>query len=210
MVLNPLVAITALQNLSVVTFREEEAGFLAGELAGLTTRSGLVAGVYGLDDDHDRHYRLGFEQGAHSVNKSARVLGAYQGAQDGSPYANPEWGAAQARAFIAQGADVIFGSGDLTGRGALAAAAGSGKRCIGVGLSADPSAPACTIGTVVLRLDRAVAEVTSAAMAGHWQGGDRSYGVAEGSIELSLSPTVPLDVRRQLRATADLPANQKI
>ena len=181
---NSLVPISGPANLIIITFREDDAGYLAGALAGRTTKTGVIAGVYGLEDDHDTAYRLGFERGAHDISPSIRVLGVYQGAQDGSPYNNPEWGAAQARAFLGQGADVIFGSGDLTGYGALTAAAEAGKSCITIGYSAEPAAPVCLVATVVLHVDRAIAAITIDAAAGRWQGGERRYGLRDGYIEL--------------------------
>ena len=185
--INPLVPTSGPPNLAIVTFREDQAGYLAGALAGMTTKTGVIAGVYGLEDDHDLRYRSGFERGAHDVNSSVRVLGAFQGPEDGSPYANPAWGAAQARGFVDQSADVIFGSGDGTGRGALTAAADAHKPCITVGFFVDPSAPACLLGTVVLHVDRAVAGIITEALAGRWHGGDRIYGVDEGAIDLTKS-----------------------
>jgi basic membrane protein A and related proteins len=209
---DPLVSTTGPSNLAIITFREDEAGFLAGALAGLTTTSGAIAGVYGLEDEHNRRYRLGFDRGAQYVSSSVRVMGAYQGSQDGSPYANPEWGAAEARGFLDQGADVIFTTGDLTGHGALTAAAQAGQSCITVSLSPDPLAPACLEGTVLLHVDRAVAAITTEAATGHWQGGEHSFGLADDAIGLSWSANSPPspEVRHRLQVIADLLAASKI
>jgi basic membrane protein A len=208
---DPLVSTTGPANLATITFREDQAGFLAGVLAGLTSRSGVIAGVYGLEDEHNRDYRLGFDRGAMQVNSSVRVMGAYQGSQDGSPYANPEWGAAEARVFLGQGADVIFTTGDLTGIGALASAAQAGQSCITVAFSPDPSAPACLEGTVLLRIDRALAAITTETAAGHWQGGEHRFGLAGDAIELSWSATSPpAEVRHRVQVIADLLAAGKI
>jgi basic membrane protein A and related proteins len=209
---DPLVSTAGPSNLATITFREDQAGFLAGALAGLTTRSGVIAGVYGLEDEHNRRYRLGFDRGAKYVNSSVRVMGAYQGSQDGSPYANPEWGAAEANVFLDQGADVIFTTGDLTGHGALTVAAQTGQSCITVALSPDPSAPACLEGTVLLHLDRALAAITTEAAIAHWQGGEHRFGLADDAIELSWSGTSPpsAEVRNRLQVIADLLRTGKI
>jgi basic membrane protein A and related proteins len=195
----PLVALSGPPNLSVITIRENEAGFLAGALAGLTTRTNIVGGVYGLEDDHDRRYRQGFERGAQAVNPTVQVLGAFQGARDGPPYANPEWGATQARAFLARGADVLFGSGDLTGQGALETTSEAAKACITVGIAVNWSAEPCLIGAVLLRVDRAVGAIAEDAAGGRWQGGSRCFGVADGVVEIQLGPTVGPDVQARLR-----------
>src|SRR5207247_10621665 len=99
-----------------------------------------VAGVYGPTGATDQSHRLGVEHGASYARPSVRVLCAYQPSSEGAPYANPEWGAEQARAFIAQGADVIFGAGGTTGQGALVAAAQAGRSGIGSGTSAGTAA----------------------------------------------------------------------
>lgn len=210
--INPLVPTSGPPNLAIVTFREDQAGYLAGALAGMTTKTGVIAGVYGLEDDHDLRYRSGFERGAQDVNSSVRVLGAFQGPGDGAPYANPSWGAAQARDFVDQNADVVFGSGDGTGRGALTAAAEAAKACITIGFALNQAAPSCLTATVLLHVDRAVAEIITAAAAGNWQGGERAYGAAEGAIGLAYAPRSPPppDVRRRLQVLTDLLAGGKI
>jgi basic membrane protein A len=57
---DPIVAPPDVSNLAVLTFRSDQAAFLAGALAGMVTRTGVVAGVYGPDGAMDRSNRLGF------------------------------------------------------------------------------------------------------------------------------------------------------
>ncbi len=52
-----------LPNLVGVKFREDQAGFLVGVMAGLMTESNTVAGVYGIDIPPVVKYRNGFEAG---------------------------------------------------------------------------------------------------------------------------------------------------
>src|SRR2546423_9778178 len=151
---DPLVMPPALPNLQVLTFRSDQAAFLAGALAGMVTRTGVVAGVYGPDGAVDKSNRLGFEQGARYVRPGVRVLGAYQPAGS-SPYADPAWGAAQARSFVHEHADVIFGPGGTTGQGSLLAAAQPGAGCINEDLAVT-SNPSCVIATSVKFVDHGV------------------------------------------------------
>jgi basic membrane protein A and related proteins len=208
---DPLVAPAGSSNLAVITFREDQAGFLAGALAGLSTRSGTVAGVYGLEDEADRRYRAGFEHGARYVKANIKTLGAYQAAADGPPYANPAWGQAQARAFMSQGADVIFGAGGTTGQGALLAAAQAGRHCIGTGDAATYApAAACLLATATTRRDRAVEQVVAEAAAGHWIGGRREFGVADGTIGLSPLSLDQGAARERLQTIAGLLAGGQL
>ena len=198
---DPLVATPRLSNLAVLSFREDQAAYLAGALAGLLTRSGVVAGVYGPDGATDHAHRLGFEHGALSARPGVRVLGAYQPASEGAPYANPGWGATQARAFIAQDADVMFGAGGTTGRGALEAAAQAGKSCIGAEAS---DSSGCLLTTTVKFIDRGVRSTVVEAAAGNWSGGVAALGLAEGAVGLGpIRRSLPADVRRRLQQIAD-------
>src|SRR5207237_7539163 len=144
---DPIVMPPDIPNLAVLTFRSDQAAFLAGALAAIVTRTGVVAGVYGPDGAMDRSNRLGFERGARYVRPGVQVLGAYQPAGN-APYTDPAWGAGQAQAFISQHADVIFGAGGTTGQGALLGAAQSGVACINEDLVVT-SNPSCVIATSV-------------------------------------------------------------
>jgi len=200
---DPLVETPALRNLAVLSFREDQAAYLAGALAGMVTQSGVIAGVYGPDGAMDHAHRLGFEHGARNARPGVRVLGAYQPPSEDRPYANPGWGAAQARAFIAQGADVIFGAGGTTGQGALQAAAQAGRSCIGADAT-DQSAAGCLVTSTVKFIDRAVRSAIDEAGAGRWSGGVEALGLAEGAVGLGpFRRSLPNDAVRRLQQIAD-------
>ena len=201
---DPLVATPGLPNLAVLSFREDQAAYLAGALAGMVTQSGVIAGIYGPDGATDHAHRLGFEHGARYARPGVRVLGAYQPASEGAPYANPVWGGTQARMFIAQGADVIFGAGGTTGQGALMAAAQAGKSCIGTGAN-DTIAPGCLLTSTVKFIDRGVRTTVTEASAGRWSGGRHALGLAQMAVGLApLRRPLPGDALRRLQAVTDL------
>lgn len=116
-----------LPNVMGALFAEDEAGFLAGALAGLMTRSQVVAVVAGDQVPAVIKFRKGFSNGARLVNHKVKVLGEYI-----ESFTDPDKGRAVAETFIRQGADVIFGAGGLTGSGAIRAAAEQGAWVIGV------------------------------------------------------------------------------
>jgi basic membrane protein A len=186
---DPIVTPVAQANLAVLVFRDDQSAFLAGALAAMVTRTGVIAGVYGPLGAADQRHRVGFEHGAASVRPGIRVLGAYQPAGDGLPYANPGWGAAQARNFAQRGADVIFGSGGSTGKGALRGASQAGSACIGADdASSDPAAADCLLASAIKHLDRGVALIVADAAAGHWSGGPHRVGLVEAAVELVFVP----------------------
>jgi basic membrane protein A and related proteins len=199
LLVDPIVTPANLPNLAVLTFRSDQAAFLAGALAGMMSQTGVVAGVYGPEGDADRQNRAGFEHGARYARPSIRVLGAYQPAYDGEPYANPGWGAAQARAFSREQADVIFGVGGTTGQGALLGAAQAGRLCIGaeIDAAADPTA-GCLLTSAVKYVERSVAAAVAEAERGRWRSGLRALGLADGAVGLSLHMSLLPQIRERL------------
>ncbi|HVU14855.1 MAG TPA: BMP family ABC transporter substrate-binding protein [Phototrophicaceae bacterium] len=116
-----------LPNLVGIQYREDQAGFLVGAMAALMSKSGTVAGVYGINVPAVVRYRNGFEQGAKYVNPNIKTLGVYI-----DSFSAPDRGATAAEQFIGEGADVIFGAGGPTGDGGIKYAASKGVLVIGV------------------------------------------------------------------------------
>ena len=114
-----------------IQFRDDEAGFLVGVMAGLMTETDVVAGVYGPPIPPILRFRSGFEQGvAYAGELSAGdvvVLGTHLDNFDSMTD-----GAAAIDTLFYAGADVIFGAGGLTGSGAILEAATRGLYVIGV------------------------------------------------------------------------------
>ncbi|MFQ6015515.1 MAG: BMP family protein [Anaerolineae bacterium] len=113
-------------NLVGILYREDQAGFLAGALAGMMTESGVVGIVAGVDIPPMLKFRNGFNHGVRFVNPEAVALGVYI-----PTFADAETGAATARHFVTLGADVLFAVGGSTGQGALEEAAREGAWVIG-------------------------------------------------------------------------------
>src|SRR5215831_19349890 len=83
-------------NVVGLLFREDQAGYLAGAVAGLYTKSNIIAGVYGLDIPPVHKYRVGYENGAKSVNPKVQTLGVYQTACNcAKDFNDPDWGKAR-------------------------------------------------------------------------------------------------------------------
>jgi basic membrane protein A and related proteins len=201
MLVDPIVVPASQPNLLVLSFRQDQAAFLAGALAGIVTTSGIVAGVYGPGGAIDGANRTGFEDGARYARPGVRVLGAFQPADAGAPYANPEWGASQARVFLAQGADVIFGAGGTTGVGALLAAAPAGRACIGADAAPgdDPATAPCLLATTVKFIDVGVRDALTEAAASPWTGGLRVLGFRDGDVGLRTTSSARLTPKLRQR-----------
>jgi basic membrane lipoprotein Med (substrate-binding protein (PBP1-ABC) superfamily) len=114
-------------NVMGLMFREDQAGFLAGALAGLMTESKTVGIVAGMAIPPVIKYRVGYENGVKYVCGDCETIGVYI-----DSFTDPARGKAAAESQIAEGADVIFGAGGPTGSGGILGAAQQGVWVIGV------------------------------------------------------------------------------
>jgi arabinogalactan oligomer/maltooligosaccharide transport system substrate-binding protein len=163
-----------LPNLVSLKFAEDQAGFLAGALAGLMTKSNVVGIVCGMEIPPVVKYRKGYENGVKLTNPNAKVLGIYI-----DSFTAPDRGKEAALSQIAEKADVIFGAGGPTGSGGIAAAAEQGAWVIGV--DQDEYLTTFTKGTrkgadkllssAMKRVDVAVYTSIRNAVIDLWQGG---------------------------------------
>jgi basic membrane protein A len=154
-------------NLAGIVFPEDEAGFLAGALAGMLTESNTVAAVLGTDlIPAVVKFKEGYEAGAAYVNEDVEVISTYHPGGLDVAFTDPGWGADTARQAIQQGADVVFGAGGKTGNGAIEEAANhESVYCIGVDSDqwlTVPAAHPCLVTSAMKLIVSAVSELVQA------------------------------------------------
>ena len=174
-------------NLTDLVFREDQAGFLAGALAGLYTKTNTIGGVYGLDIPPVHRYRVGFENGAKHTNPNIKTLGVYQPAGP-KAFNDPDWGKARGIEFADQGADIIFGAGGNTGNGALLAAQQKGKTCIGVDVDQFDSYPevqSCLLTSAEKKLAVAVKSWITSVVKGNVKSGTDLFDASNGGVGIA-------------------------
>lgn len=191
-----------LKNVAGLVFKEDEAGFEAGALAALLTRSNTIASVFATDMIPPIvAFKTGFEKGAKHVNPDIRIISSYHPGGFDVSFTDPEWGAQTARQAILQGADVVFAAGGLTGNGALLETA-SHKGCNCIGVDSDqwltlPGAKPCLVSSAMKKIPEAVTELVQMAAKNRFPSGNY-YG------EVGLSPfhefenKLPEAVRKKL------------
>ncbi len=175
-----------LPNVQSILFKEQEATFLAGILAGMASRSGVVGFVGGIGNAVIRdRFAWGFQQGLHEVDPAITLLEAYVGRTPNSWF-KPERGYRIARSQIEQGADVIFHAAGESGLGVLRAAAEAGQLGIGADLNQNPLHPGHVLTSVIKRVDQAVYLVLYEAWRGEPVAGVRYLGLAEDAVGLAM------------------------
>ncbi|MGH7777108.1 MAG: BMP family ABC transporter substrate-binding protein [Candidatus Dormibacterales bacterium] len=197
-------------NLRGVVIRQDEAGFLAGALAAMLSRTGTVGAVFGPSDGPLVHrYGEGFRDGAHYANPAATVYVLYASHEPGV-VSGFEWGRARAQDEMDQGADVVMGGGGDAGHGALLAAAEAGRLCVGTAVDAfytDPQARGCLVTSAVENVAEAVVRLAAWARAGRPGGGPLEIGTAGGGVGLApfhqLRSRVPAGTARRIEQISD-------
>jgi basic membrane protein A len=175
-------------NLRGLLFAEDEAGYLAGTLAGLMSHSHLVGVVGGWEIPVVVRFVEGYRNGAQCAVGSNRVLATYAGT-----FTDPEMGAQIAQEMIAQGADVIFSAAGPTGNGAVLTATQSGVWAIGVDAdqyetlfgSGSVAGADKLLSSAMKRVDNATFNVIADVISGTFTSGNAIYGVADQGVDLA-------------------------
>jgi basic membrane protein A and related proteins len=194
-------ALKGLKNVEGILYKEWEAGYLVGYLAGLfekSTAKGLnsqqvISTVGGIAIPPVDHYIAGFQYGAKAANPGIKLLNGYSGdfvAQDKCQ------GLAQQQ--IAQGSDIIFQVAGQCGLGAINAARDKGYWAIGVDTDqAKQVGSKQLLASAVKGVDVSVVDVVGQVVNGKFRGGkDLLLGVNEqGAGIQGINSAVPASMK---------------
>jgi basic membrane protein A len=164
-------------NLAGLVFKEDKAGYLAGALAGLITRSGVVGAVLGTDlVPPVVKFGKGYEAGAKAVNPGIKVLMVYHPGGLARGFSDPDWGKATTVQMIQQQADVIFGAGGNTGNGALLGA--TERNVLAIGVDSDqwetlPQAQPVLVSSAMKLISPGVFNLIKSVSEGTFKGGNQ-------------------------------------
>jgi basic membrane protein A len=144
-----------LPNVRSIVFKEEEGSYLVGILAAMSSKTGKVGFVGGMDIPLIHKFACGYVQGVKSVNPDIQVFQNMTG-DTGAAWNDPVKGGELAKAQIEQGADVVYHAAGGTGIGVLQAAADAGKLGIGVDSNQNYLHPGSVLTSMLKRVDNAV------------------------------------------------------
>lgn len=200
-------------NVQSIVFKEHEGSFLVGALAALSSETGTVGFVGGMDVPLIRRFACGYEQGAKHVNPDVEVLQNMTGTTPAA-WNDPAKGAELAQSQFDRGADVIFAAAGGTGNGVYQAAADAGKLAIGVDSNQNHLHPGTMLTSMVKRVDAAVFDAFESAAAGSWEPGVKTLGLAEGGVGWALDdnnrPLVSEDMEAQIGQLSEAIAGGEI
>jgi len=179
-------------NVASILFKDQEAGYLAGVAAALTTKSNKVGFVGGMEINVIERFQAGFEAGVKAVNPDIEIDSTYTGAFD-----KAELGKATANLMYSSGVDVIFHAAGGTGNGVFAEAkerktADKDANVWVIGVDSDQYDEGqvgddnITLTSAMKRVDKAVESVSELAKKGEFPGGEMIvYGLAEEGVGLA-------------------------
>lgn len=184
-------AATLLPNYQGIVFAEEQAGYLAGILAGSISETGTIGAVAGTNVPAVVAYIAGYKAGAESVNPDIVVLSQETDPNPAVGFNDPAKGKSIAQQFIGQGADVLFQVAGLTGQGVLEAACDAG--IYGFGVDVDqvetlPNLSSCIVTSAEKKLLDTVAAVVTSVGDGMFVPGTVVYNASSTPPAIGLSP----------------------
>jgi basic membrane protein A and related proteins len=189
----------ALDNSQGVLFKEQEAGYLVGYLAGLVTESGTVSSVGGQKIPPVDKFIAGFQKGAADANPEVQTINGYS--QDFVDQAKCKEVALDQ---ISRGSDVVFQVAGGCGLGALDAA--DEESVWGIGVDADQAFLGDYVLTsAVKRVDVGVFSTIEQLVNDEFAAGETTiYGLAEDGVGMGeTSANAPAEAVEEAQAQAD-------
>jgi basic membrane protein A len=192
-----------------INYQEDQAGYLAGIVAGLATKSNTIVSVGGVSlCGPCIRYMQGYELGAKSVNPNVVVKSAFVSDSDFKVgFADQAAGKTFGDQFIKQnkGLDVLFQVAGLTGNGLVDAACAAKINAIGVDVDQHESYPAsqaCILTSAEKHLAKSVNDSIVAIAGGTAKGGLTLYNAKNDGIGVSpfydAASKVPADTQAKL------------
>jgi basic membrane lipoprotein Med (substrate-binding protein (PBP1-ABC) superfamily)/DNA-binding SARP family transcriptional activator len=200
-------------NLTYVNFAEHEGSFLVGAAAALTSESGRLGFIGGVDDPLIWRFHAGFEAGARHVDPDIELDSRYlTSSPDFSGFGSPTLGARAATELYDAGADVVYAAAGTSGFGLLETVVTEserrGRHLWAIGVDADEylnDGPRAVLNgprlwelgpedwkphlltSMVKRFDVAVHDIILAFRRGDLAPGDLVFDLADGGVDYATS-----------------------
>lgn len=115
------------ENLTCISYKQNEGSYLVGYIAGKMTETNVVGFIGGADIPVINDFRVGYAQGAKAANPDVKIVKGFTG-----NWTDTNLGAEWGQTLAGQGADIIFCAAGGSGNGAIMKAKELGIKCIGV------------------------------------------------------------------------------
>ena len=171
-----------LPNVTSLIFHAEQASYLVGYVAGLTTKSNNIGFVVGMTNETMNQFGYGYCAGAIDANPDVTVQ-----QMNANSFADSATGKSMANAEITNGADIVFQAAGATGLGVIEACQEAGVYAIGVDSDQSSIAPNTVLTSAMKRVDNAVYEAVQELIDGTLEGGVKTFDLAAGGVDIAPS-----------------------
>ncbi|HLO97634.1 MAG TPA: BMP family ABC transporter substrate-binding protein [Fimbriimonas sp.] len=169
------------KNVRSLLFSEEQGSYLAGIVAGATSKTGKIGFVGGMKIDLILKFEAGFKAGALSANPKIVVLpGKYTESWD-----DTQAGKENAKALFNEGADIVYHAAGRCGVGVIEAAKEMKKFAIGVDSDQDDVAPGSVLTSMIKRVDVGVFQTIKDVQENKFAAGMKTYDLSIDGVGLS-------------------------
>ncbi len=197
-------AVVTAPNVQSVIFKDHEGAYLVGMLAGLSSKTGRLGFVGGMDIPVIRNFLCGYEQGVLRSRPSGKVISVMTG-NTPEAFNDPQKGSALARSLFEKDVDVVFAAAGATGLGVYQAAKETRRLAIGVDRNQNFLHPGTMLSSMLKRIDVAVYLASRGPRDGNWSGGSiLRLGLKEQGVGWALDkfnrPLVSAEMQQKVEA----------
>ena len=177
-----------LDNVACLMFKQEQASYLVGYVAGMMTEKDSVGLVLGMASDNMHLFGYGYSAGVLDANPNAAILQA-----NANSFGDPALGSTLATNFITNGADIIFHAAAATGTGVISECEAKGIMAIGVDSDQNYLAPETVITSAMKRVDNAVYDSAKQLVEGTLEAGVTVYDLSNAGVDIAPTTTLLTD-----------------
>jgi basic membrane protein A len=189
-------------NVRSLMFEEHQGAFLVGAIAAMTSKTGKIGFVGGMDVPLIRRFHMAYEAGAKKINPQIAVLANYVGITSDA-WNNPPKGKELAVSQYDSGADVVFAAAGASGLGVFDAAEEKKKLAIGVDANQNWTKPGLILTSMLKRVDEAVYSTIEESKSGAFAGGIKRFGLANKGIDYAVDQYNEKILTESVRKRAD-------
>ena len=171
-----------LPNVTSLMFKAEQASYLVGYVAGLTTKTNNIGFVVGMTNETMNQFGYGYCAGAIDANPDITVQ-----QMNANSFADSATGKSMANAEITNGADIVFQAAGATGLGVIEACQEAGVYAIGVDSDQSSIAPKTVLTSAMKRVDNAVYDAVQELIDDKLEGGVQTFDLAAGGVDIAPS-----------------------
>lgn len=180
------------ENVTPILFRENEAAYLTGLIAGKMTKTNEVGFIGGMENPIISRFEYGYKAGVDAANDEADVKTQYAGT-----FADAAKGKSIANQMYANKVDIILSAAGGTGLGSIESAKEQNKYAIGVDKDQSNLAPENVLTSALKKVDVGVYDTVKEFKDGKLVGGkEKVYGLKENGVGIpkSTKKLVPQEV----------------